>query len=244
MTNYPLYIFFGILPSFLWLQFYLRRDVRPEPKLMILKIFFYGMLATLPAIFLETAIFGEMGKLNFSGPIIDILTIFLGAALVEESLKFLVVKEKVLHDPEFDEPVDAMIYMIVAALGFAAAENILILFPLQSPLFKLTDIFQISLLRFLGATFLHALCSAVVGFFIGLSFLRKDGGPQMRTSPKGGGKLIFVGLIIAIFLHGLYNFSIIKIEGNLRLLIPSLILIFSAIFVSFGFKWLRKIAKK
>ena len=231
VLSYPLYIVFGTLPSLIWLNFYLRRDVKPEPKLMILKIFCYGMLATLPAIFFETAIFGELSKLNFSPTPVTILNIFLGVALVEEFLKFLVVKEKVLRNPEFDEPIDAMIYMIISALGFAAGENILILVPLKYTLFS--EIFGVSLLRFLGATFLHALCAAIIGFFIGLSFFEE----------KRRGKLIFFGLTLAILLHGFYNFYIMKGEGSLKLLVPLLLLLIAAIFVSFGFKKLKSTGK-
>jgi len=248
ILSYPIYIFFGILPSLIWLNFYLRRDVRPEPKLMVLKIFFYGVLATLPAIFLETTIFDGIGKLNFSSKIAFILNIFLGVALIEESLKFLVVKEKVLNNPEFDEPIDAMIYMVISALGFAAGENILILLPLKSAFFSkaLSQILEVSLLRFLGATFLHALSSAIVGFFIGLSFFER----------KKRWWLIPFGLVLATLLHGFYNFFIaspdliyhpsgviIKIGGDLKLLIPPILLIISAIFVSFGFKKLKSICK-
>ncbi len=244
--NYPFYILFGVLPSLLWLQFYLKKDVQPEPKRMILKVFFYGVLSTIPAIFLETYFFEGLRKINFSSFAILVLNIFLGVALIEEFLKFLVVKLRILKDPEFDEPVDAMIYMIVAALGFAAGENILILFsvgnqsstavglllPLSSTL--LGEIFEISVLRFLGATFLHALSSAIIGFFIGLSFFKKE---KRR-------KLIFIGLTIATLLHGFYNFSIIKIEGVLKLLIPFALLITAAIFISFAFKYLKKIAER
>ena len=229
VLSYTLYIVFGILPSLIWLNFYLRRDVGPEPKLMILKIFCYGMLATIPAIFLETAIFGEFSKLNFSSSVIFILNIFLGVALVEESLKFLAVKFGVLKNPEFDEPVDAMIYMITAALGFAAVENVLILLNLK----PLSEIFGVSLFRFLGATFLHTLSSGICGFFIGLSFF----------NTKGRGRLVSIGLVLAILLHGFYNFYIMKGEGSLKILIPFLLLTIAAIFVSFGFKKLRKLAK-
>lgn len=229
--NYPLYIFFGILPSIIWLSFYLKRDSHPEPKKMILKIFFYGALATIPAILLETIFFEGTKRLGLSPLVIFCLNIFLGVALVEEVLKFLVVKMEVLNNPEFDEPVDSMIYMIIAALGFAAAENLLILFPLQNPF--LGEIFEISFLRFLGATFLHALCSAVVGFFIGLSFYKKE----KRD------RLVFVGLSLAIILHGLYNFSIIKVEKGLNLLISFSLLIITAIFISEAFKKLKNLAK-
>lgn len=244
ILNYSLYIFFGILPSLLWLQFYLRKDVKPEPKAMILKIFFYGMLLTVPAIFLEKAFF-EIEIKNLSPFFISILNIFIGVAFVEEYLKFLLIKLKILKNPEFDEPVDAMIYMIIAALGFAAAENLLVLFsvgiqnsngggfllPLLTPVF-LGKIFEISLLRFLGATFLHALSSAIIGFFIGLSFFEKE----KRKS------LILIGMILAVLLHGLYNFSIIELEKGLNtLIVPFFLLIIAALFVSFGFKKLKKI---
>lgn len=198
---------------------------------MILKIFFFGVLATLPAIFFEIAFFEGLTKLNLSPFLIYIFNIFLGVALVEEFLKFLIVKGEVLNNPEFDEPVDAMIYMIIAALGFAAGENILILFPIKAAFFIqiLRKILEVSVLRFLGATLLHALSSAIVGLFIGLS-LR----PRRKVWP-----IIFFGLFLAILLHGLYNFSIMEMGGNLRISIPYFLLLSSAIFVSFGFKKLK-----
>jgi len=244
LINYLFYIFFGILPSLIWLNFYLRKDVRPEPKSMILKIFFLGLLSTLPAFFLEIACFEEFKKLNFSSFTILILNIFLGVALIEESLKFLVVKEKVLNNPEFDEPVDAMIYMIIAALGFAAGENILILLPLKSDFFYeiVSQVLGISILRFLGATFLHALSGATLGFFIGLSFFKKEKRP----------KLVFLGLTLSTLLHGLYNFSIISpalislslggiiiFDENSKILFTVLLLVTSAIFISLGFTKLK-----
>ncbi len=242
ISNYPIYIFFGVLPSIIWLQFYLRRDVKPEPKSMILKIFFYGVLMTIPAIFIETFFFDKIQLLNFSPSFLFLLDIFLGVAFVEEFLKFLVIKTSVLNNHEFDEPIDAMIYMIIAALGFAAGENLLILLSVgnqgivtglfSSSLHNLwNQIFEISLLRFLGATFLHALSSAIIGFFIGLSFFKKE----KRW------KLIIVGLFLATLLHGLYNFSIITMRDSLKLFIPFLLLISSATFISFSFKKLKKI---
>lgn len=239
--NYPIYILFGTLPGLIWLLYYLRKDVNPEPKGMILKVFFYGMLVTFPAVFLEISIANLTKNITFFPFLLFVFNILFGVALVEELLKFMVVKKAVLKSPEFDEPIDAMIYMIVSALGFATAENILVLFLLRS---GLNQMFEISLLRFLGATFLHALASAIVGFFIGLSFFDK-------THRR---KLIFLGMVWAVMLHGLYNFSImssgliykifgtiIKVEGSLQLLMISLPLLASALFVSLGFQKLKKI---
>jgi len=228
--TYPLYVLFGVLPSFIWLSFYLKKDSHPESNQMILKIFFYGILAALPAILLEMALVEQFGNLNISQCFLAFLNIFIGVALVEEFLKYLIVREKVLDHPELDEPVDLMLYMIIAALGFAAAENILILFSL-GPHFFLGDVFSVSVLRFLGATFLHALCSGTIGYFLALSVL----------DTKRRGRLIILGLGIASILHGLYNFSIMEIEGTLSFLIPIIILLSLAMFVTFGFRKLKKI---
>ena len=155
-------------------------------------------------------------------------------ALTEEIFKYLVVKVKVLNHPEFDEPVDAMLYMIIAALGFGAVENILILSPISggSLQFQFFETLTISAFRFIGATFLHALSSATLGYFLALSFLKT--GKRL--------KLLTFGFMAAIILHGFYNFSIMEIEGNLRFVLPVIILISLAIFVSLGFKRLKKLA--
>jgi len=58
---------------------------------------------------------------------------------------------------------------------------------------------------------------------------------------KGGLKTIIIGLGISTLLHGLYNFSIMEMGGNLRIVIPIIILVGLAIFVSLGFKRLKKI---
>ncbi len=228
--TYPLYIIFGVLPSIIWLLFYLRRDSHPESNRMVLKIFFYGMLAALPAILLEMGIFEETAKLNFSSISISILNIFIGVALVEEFLKYLIVRDKVLNSSELDEPLDVPLYMIISALGFAASENILILLSL-GPTFLLGKTLSISIFRFLGATFLHALCSGTFGYFLALSFFET----------KSWKRFSVVGLGLATLLHGLYNFSIIKIEGGLSFLIPVFILFGLAIFLALGFKRLKKI---
>jgi len=236
--NYLFYIIFGLTPSIIWLLFYLRKDAHPESNKMIIKIFFYGMLAAIIAAVVEIGIFSGLslfGKnLTETFPILFFIFYhFIIIALVEEVAKYLVVKEKVINDPEFDEPIDAMLYMIIAALGFAALENLLVLFPGKEPfLFKQTV--NISAFRFIGATFLHALCSGTLGYFLALSIFE----------PKRKIKLILTGIIIATILHGLFNISIIRIETSLVFSIATLIALLTglALFVSFGFRKLKKIA--
>ena len=39
-----IYVILGLLPSLTWLSYYLTKDLHPEPKKMILKIFLWGAL--------------------------------------------------------------------------------------------------------------------------------------------------------------------------------------------------------
>lgn len=225
--NFPLTIFFAILPSFLWLNFYLREDEKPEPKLMILKVFLLGMIFALPTIYIEIFLANIFESLALP----SIIHVFLGVALIEELMKFFVVAFFIFNSPELEEPIDTMIYMIIAGLGFAAAENILFLYRLSEG--TVEEMAKISFLRFVSATFLHALSCAIVGIFIGLSFFRK----------KERKKLIFLGIILATILHGLYNFFIMGLEKvNIGWGIPAAftLLLISALFVIFGFKRLKE----
>ena len=230
--NYPLFLFFGLVPSIVWLAYYLRKDAHPEPNSVIRRVFLWGMLATLPAIALELILRSLFSFLPFSEGVILILYIFLGVALVEELFKFLVVRFAVYKDKALDEPVDVMLYMIIAALGFAAFENILILFGLgaSSPI---SSIVALTLVRLVGATFLHALASGTFGYFLAHSFL----------NPKKKYWYMAAGLLVAALLHGLFNFYILEVQGAAKLLMPAVILIGLAIFVSLGFRQLQKIIK-
>ena len=228
----PFVFFFGLAPSVIWLLYFLKKDIHPESNKMILKIFFYGMMITITAAFIELGLEGLFSQIGIFLPPLLYLIIYhlIIIAFVEEFLKYLVVRESVLKDSEFDEPIDAMIYMIIAALGFAALENIFVLLPIGQ---FVTQTISVSIARFIGATFLHALCSGTIGYFLALSLCNR----------KKKYRLILTGIAISSFLHGLYNFSIIKAEDNTNFIfVPIIILVSLAFFVSFGFRRLKKMA--
>lgn len=229
--SYPLYIFFGLAPSIIWLLFYLRKDVHPESAGMILKVFFFGFLAAFPVVLIEMGISETVNGLRLDSTfILAILKVFIGVAFIEEFVKYLVVRGEAFKSLEFDEPIDAVLYMIIAALGFAAAENVLILFSL-GPKFLLGEVFSISVLRFVGATFLHALCSGTLGFFLAMSFYES----------KKRGRIFVLGMGFVTLLHGLYNFSIMEAEGKLSFLLPVIIILGLAVFLTLAFKRLKNL---
>lgn len=231
---YPLYIFFGLAPSLIWLLFFLRKDSHPESNRMVIKIFFLGALSAIAAALIEISLFKgfvEREIFNISPFLLFLLYNLIGIAFVEELFKYLVVKTWVLNNKEFDEPVDAMLYMIIAALGFASLENLLVFFPYGQNL-VIGKAFAVSLFRFIGATFLHALASGIVGYLLALAVFGK----------KKKLHLASLALVIVAVLHAAYNLSIMKIEEQKYLiLIPIGIIISLAFLVMHGFRKLKKL---
>jgi len=192
---YSTLVVLGFVPSIIWLVFYLRKDCHPEPKYLIIKTFLMGIIISPAAIqfqllFVTLLAYFTHSKAQAGGP-----GFFLWAAFVEEVVKFLAVQWIVLRSPEFDEPVDAMVYMITAALGFAAMENILALFRSVHDGAALYDTLRMWTLRFVGATLLHTLASGLLGYFLAMSWFF---GPHRK-------KLLMVGIIIATLFHFTFN---------------------------------------
>lgn len=228
-----LYIIFGMLPSLFWLFYYLRKDIHPEPKKMIIKMFLWGAAITIPVFFIQLGMSALLDMANFSFLATSLIYWFLVISLTEEIFKFLIVRLKAVNSPNLDEPTDLVIYMIIAALGFAAVENMLYLFiPVSGVSFNtiVNRTLIITLIRFIGATFLHTLCSGFIGYVLALAYCEE----KNRLF-----KMSF-GITSAVLLHGFYNFSIIALEGYPRLLVPAAIIIFLAVFVISGFNRLRQ----
>lgn len=231
--NTTLLIILAVVPSIIWLLFYLRKDKHPEPNKVVIKIFFWGIISTLGALLFEYLYQEALTLFSLQGVIILLIG---GMAFIEEYLKYFVVKIKILKNPEFDEPVDAMLYLIIAALGFAAAENILLLNNLSMLGASTKEILGITLGRFLGAVFLHAMASGIIGYFLARSLLLKRAGHERKS-------FLGLGILIATCLHGIYNYIIIEMIPNDANAIILLIILLSlmAIGMSAGFKNLKKL---
>jgi len=205
-------IIVGLLPGLAWLYFYLREDCHPEPKKLIALTFFSGALITVFA-FVIQKFFGCF-VFSYCGGILENFVQekpeFLGfglltfLALVEEVLKFGAAYMIVHKSEFFDEPIDAMIYMVVAALGFATIENLGVVgtYFSDSSDVGFGAIAGTISLRFVGATLLHALSSGLVGYY------------WAKTIREFGLKrFLFLGLVLATILHAIFNYVIITNEG-------------------------------
>lgn len=184
-------LFGGILPALVWLFFWLREDAqRPEPRGLIMLTFFCGMLAV-PLVI-------PFQRLTYL-PLNELMTFTLWAT-IEEVFKFGAAYFVALRSREDDEPLDPLIYMMTAALGFVALENFLfILNPLTSG--NIVEGLITGNVRFVGANLLHTISSAAIGIAMGLSFYKSRLSKQFYLA---------IGFIVAIALHTAFNFFIIK----------------------------------
>ncbi len=198
----------GLMPAVFWLWFWLKEDkLHPEPKALIFLSFLAGMLATALAYPIEKFIASGTTLMGyeFVRPELSNLTLLFLWAITEEVLKFGAIYIVALRTKYFDEPIDAVIYFITIALGFAALENTLFLF---NPLGDGDALATILLgnFRFVGATLLHVVASGILGVCFALAFYEA----KQRRVIAG-----IIGLALAILLHTLFNFSIIITEGKL-----------------------------
>jgi RsiW-degrading membrane proteinase PrsW (M82 family) len=191
----------GILPAIIWLVFWLYEDSkRPEPRGLILKTFLLGMLAVFAVLPLQQAV-----ERHFAETLIITWVLW---ALFEEAMKFGAAYFGGLISRDNDEPLDPMIYMITAALGFVALENALFINKALVDMGQAAGIIT-SNLRFIGSGLLHTVSSSIVGVTLALSFYK----PLKERLIWGS-----LGLIGAVLVHTAFNLLLMH-ESNYGALI-------------------------
>ena len=189
----------GLLPGFAWLAFYLGESSHAEPNRLIVFIFVAGMAFGFFAAAIETGFTFLLNQWSIAE--FSILSLF-GLALIEELMKFAAAHFAVIKNPLFKEPIDAMIYMIVAALGFATLENIGAIANIPATALFVPAILETISFRFVGATLLHTLTSGTIGYYWALGMVQK----------KITRYLAF-GFALAAILHTCFNYLILN-YGN------------------------------
>lgn len=182
-------LFTGLIPSLIWLYFWLRRDrIKPEPFGILFLCFILGAAMVFIAGFLQ-----KESKDFFTD--INARTFFWAG--IEEVLKFVIFYLIAYRNRYNNELIDAAMYMITIALGFAALENVLYILKPGTTL-NVTAGLLTGGLRFFGSTLLHAIASGFVGIIIALA--------PRRITPI----FMALGLAGATFLHGTFNVYILK----------------------------------
>ncbi len=189
-----------VIPGFLWAGYHYYHDRhQPEPILYLLIAFllgcFSGLLGQLAYSALD--IVGlrydafELGQHNRAGLLLYSLCVI---GVIEEGAKFLPFWLIVLKFKHFDEVIDGIIYASFISLGFACYENFHYAQFMNS---------REMLARGLASPLVHAMFASVWGYHCGRAWIE-----QRKIFPAA-----IYGLLIAIILHGLYDFMIIGSPG-------------------------------
>jgi len=222
-----LYVFLGgLLPAALWLWFWLKEDsAHPEPRGLIFVTFVAGMIAVILVLPIQQIICSYVS----CGSSTSVFASFF-LALAEETVKFLAAYAIALRSRAFDEPIDAVIFMVTAALGFTALENMLYIFDALTDSGLVHSIITGNM-RFIGASLLHIMASAVVGLSLALSFYKTK---YERF------RIVFCGLVAATALHTLFNLTIISSSSS-NILLTFLVLWFSVVGLLLFFEKIKRL---
>jgi protease PrsW len=197
----------AVVPSLVWLAFFMAQTKHREKLRNIAQVFFWGAAIALPVVVVErgfeTLFVGDPSRPHSANPLIfavdPFIYLFFGIAFVEEIGKYFVARAKAYPRGFFDEPQDAMLYLIVAALGFAAIENFTYAWAFAE---DGGEILILALVRGISANVLHVVASGALGYFWALSL----------SASAERKKFLYTGIVLATLLHGIYNTLIIEID--------------------------------
>jgi RsiW-degrading membrane proteinase PrsW (M82 family) len=101
---------------------------------------------------------------------------------------------------EFNHILDGVVYGVTISLGFATIENIWYGYQFSTAYGSMQIILLNISLRAVTAVPAHAILGGVMGYYLG------------KAKVRNSGAYAFGGLLLAIFLHGLYNVFAIGIQ--------------------------------
>jgi protease PrsW len=180
-----------VVPAFLWIDRF-----EPEPKLLLLVCFGWGACVATAIALGGNTLFDRI--ITSSGGT-STLTAVISAPIVEESAKAAIVFLVFwLRRKDFDGVVDGIVLAGISAAGFAATENILYLARAHMSA-ETVGLVTVFVMRGLISPFTHPLFTAFTGVGIGIAAV--TGRRWLKVTAP------IVGLLIAMLMHGLWNWS-------------------------------------
>ena len=184
----------SILPVCIVLYYVYKKDINKEPKQLLKKLFFRGMLICIPAAIIELILEPIFGKVDNMNLIKLFIYVFIDIALVEELTKWFILYNITYHNEEFDELYDAIVYAVFVSLGFACFENIF---------YVLDAGFGVGLFRAVTAIPGHASDAIIMGNYFGLAKLSDINGKKELKQ-----KYLLLSIIIPTITHAIYDYCL------------------------------------
>lgn len=187
----------SILPALILLHIFEKQDKgEKEPRKLKIKVFVFGIVTVFIAGAVEMWLDVFVQGFQLNHWLYIFIVAFIIAAMLEELMKFLVVKKVAYDHHKFNEVMDGITYAVLASMGFAVLENMI---------FVMSEGFGVGVMRAMLAVPAHALFSGIMGFYIGKA--------KFAKTPWDSRNLLWKGLLIGILYHGLYDFFLLS--GNL-----------------------------
>jgi RsiW-degrading membrane proteinase PrsW (M82 family) len=184
---------FAAIPSALWLgYFYLQDRNEPEPKQLVGGVFLIGAFIAAPLAGFANDLIAVAGADLDPLSVNRLLSNILLVGVVQETAKYVVVRYSVYHHREFDEPMDGIIYMMAAGIGFATAQNYHRLAGLGGNV-----VLSQAAMNAVITTLAHACFAGVLGYALGSAKFTK-------ASPVTRGVHLLAGLVAAAVLNGVF----------------------------------------
>ena len=196
----PILISAAVIPAILLLIYVYKKDkLEKEPKKLLVRLVLWGILSTLLATMTEELGIALLPRYFDEGSRAYYLALyFIVVALSEEGFKFFVLKWKSWNDPAFNCQFDGVVYAVFVSLGFALWENIG---------YVLAYGLGTALARAVTAVPGHACFGVFMGAFYGAAKrVELAGDPGMSKI------LRFLSLLVAVLLHGAYDYLASQIE--------------------------------
>ncbi len=189
-------ILLSAVPAFLWMAYFYGQDRHePEPKHYVFGVFLVGAFISGPLsafVIEEVMHVGDPTSLDRFGAD-RLVRAFLVVGVAQEICKYLAVRYTIYLSQEFDEPMDGVIYMTAAGIGFATYENIDYFRDLDRQVLLAT-----AAASAVVTTLAHACFAGVLGYALGRAKFSS-------ASPVRRALVLLVGLVVAAALNGQFQ---------------------------------------
>ena len=217
----------AVIPAAILLKYIYNTDKldRESPRILT-GLVFAGIISTLIAIageeagtFILERIFGDTESTAY-----NLCLYFIVVGVSEEGGKYIMLKKRTWHSPEFNCQFDGVVYATFVSLGFALWENIeyVMMFGLHT-----------AMVRAITAVPGHCCFGVFMGVFYGLAKRNANYGHPMKSK-----MCRILALVVPVLIHGTYDFVCTMKTGNSSLLF----LCFIAVVFLASFRLVRNMA--
>ena len=193
-----LLLWVALLPPIYLLHLVYKQDkIEKEPKSLVIRTLFFGILSIIPAMILEVileavmyGVFGYDSDSTSNYLVLILIENIFCVGLVEECCKYLAART-IWKNKAFNYRFDAVVYAVSSALGFAALENVLYVFD---------NGLATGLMRAVLSIPLHGICGIFMGIYMGQAKLC-----ECRDDRKGKKAFLRRAIWVPTFIHGIYD---------------------------------------